>query len=180
VSSRSRDLLGNFKAELGFLLLQAFNLGGNVHKLVTTFVVMALAIAMTGCSSSSNGSTNINGNWSASLTNSPTGSPIYTFSTTFTETSGGGVSVTNFTFNSSNGSCLTGQTTETGSFTLSGNFNGSVMGTFGMTITSQDAGGQDVLTLQGGVSPNNTITGNWSVTGTTACVGQGTFVITKA
>jgi hypothetical protein len=49
-----------------------------------------------------------------------------------------------------------------------------------MTITSQDTGGQDVLTLQGGVAPNNTITGTWSVTGTTACVGQGTFVITKA
>jgi hypothetical protein len=143
-------------------------------------VLLALGLVMLGCGSGSNSSTNINGNWSASLVNTPTGPTIYTFTTTFTETSGGGVSVTSFTLNSSNGSCFTGQTTETGSFTLSGNFSGNVTGTFGMTITSQDTGGQNILMLQGGVGPNNTITGNWSVTGTTACLGQGTFTINKA
>jgi len=50
---------------------------------------------------------------------------------------------------------------------------------FGMTITAQDSGGQDVLTLQGGVGPNNTITGTWSLTGASACVGAGTFTINK-
>ncbi len=107
-------------------------------------MLLALGLAMPGCGSSSS-STNINGNWSASLTNSPTGPTIYAFTTTFTETSGGGVSVTNFTFNSSNGSCFAGSTTESGSFTLSG----------------------------------NTITGTWSATGTSACVGQGTFTINR-
>jgi hypothetical protein len=90
------------------------------------------------------------------------------------------MSITSFTLTSSNGSCLTGQTSETGSFTLSGNFNGNVTGTFGMTITAQDTGGQDVLTLQGGVGPNNTINGVWSLTGTNACTGQGTFTINRA
>jgi hypothetical protein len=150
-----------------------------VRKSIGMTVLFALALATVGCGSGSNSSTNINGNWSASLTSTPGGAPIYTFTTTFAETSGGGVSVTSFTLNSSNGSCFTGQTTETGSFTLSGNFSGSVTGTFGMTITSQDTGGQDVLALQGGVGPNNTLTGNWSVTGTTACVGQGSFTINK-
>jgi hypothetical protein len=140
-------------------------------------VLITVGLAMLGCGSSS--SANINGNWSASLTNSPSGPTIYSFTTTFTETSGGGVSVTNFTLTSSNGSCFAGTTTETGSFTLSGNFSGSAKGTFGMTITSQDTGGQDMLTLQGGVSGNNTITGTWSATGSSACVGNGTFTINR-
>ena len=150
-----------------------------MRKCIGLMVLITMALAMLDCGSSSNSSTNINGNWSASLTNSPTGPTIYTFTTTFTEVSGGGLSITNFTLTSANGSCFTGTTTETGSFTLGGNFSGSVKGTFGMTITSQDTGGQDVLTLQGGVASNNTITGNWSVTGTGACTGQGTFTITR-
>jgi hypothetical protein len=150
-----------------------------VRKSIGMTVLLTLGLAMLGCGSTSNSSTNINGNWSASLADSPTGPTIYSFTTTFTETSGGGVGVTSFTLTSSNGSCFTGPATETGSFTLGGNFSGSVTGTFGMTITAQDTGGQNVLTLQGGVGPNNTITGNWSVTGTTACVGQGTFTINK-
>jgi hypothetical protein len=160
-------------------MLETFDSGGDVRKSIEMMVLLTLGLAMVGCGSSSSSSTNVNGNWSASLVNSPTGPTIYAFTTTFTETSGGGVSVTNFTFTSSNGSCFTGSTTETGSFTLSGNFNGSVKGTFGMTITAQDTGGQNVLTLQGGVGSNNTITGTWSVTGTTACTGQGTFTINR-
>jgi hypothetical protein len=150
-----------------------------VLKSIGMMGLLTLALAMAGCGSSSNSSTNVNGNWSASLTNSPSGPTVYTFSTMLTETSGGGVSVSSFTINNANGSCFTGTTTETGSFTLGGNFSGSVTGTFGMTITAQDTGGQNVLTLQGGVGPNNTITGSWSVTGTSACVGQGTFTMNR-
>ncbi len=146
---------------------------------IGVMTLVTLALGMLGCGSSSGNSTNINGNWSASLADSPTGPTLYSFNTTFTETSGGGVTVSNFTFTSANGSCFTGTTTETGTFTLGGNFNGNVTGTFGMNITAQDTGGQDVLMLQGGVGPNNTITGTWSVTGTNACVGQGTFTFNK-
>jgi hypothetical protein len=156
-----------------------FHSGGDVRKSIGIMALITLALGMVGCGSSSSSSTNINGNWSASLTDSPSGPTVYAFNTTFTETSGGGVSVSNFTFTSSNGSCFAGTTTETGTFSLGGNFNGTVTGTFGMTVTAQDTGGQDVLTLQGGVGPSNTITGTWSVTGSSACVGQGTFTINK-
>jgi hypothetical protein len=150
-----------------------------VRKSIAIAALLTLALSMAGCGSSSSSSTNVNGNWSASLTNSPSGPTVYTFKTTLTETSGGGLSVSSFTINSSNGSCFTGTETETGSFTLGGNFSGNVTGTFGMTITAQDTGGQNVLMLQGGVGPNDIITGNWSVTGTSACVGQGTFTMNK-
>jgi hypothetical protein len=151
-----------------------------VHKSIQVIVFLLLGLAA-GCGSNNgSNSTNINGNWSASLTSTAGGTPLYSFTTTFTQTSAGGMSITSFTLTSSNGSCLTGQTSETGSFTLSGNFNGNVTGTFGMTITAQDTGGQDVLTLQGGVGPNSTINGVWSLTGTNACSGQGTFTINRA
>jgi hypothetical protein len=129
---------------------------------------------MAGCGSSGSNSTNINGNWSASLMSTPGGPPVFAFTTTLTETGGSGLSITNFTITSTGSCFVSGQTTETGSFTLSGNFSGSVQGTFGLTVT----GAQNVLTLQGGIGPNNTLTGNWSVTGST-CSGGGTFTFTR-
>src|SRR5271166_1891100 len=138
-----------------------FRRGVDVRKSIGIMFLMAISVTLLACGSSgsSNSSTNVNGNWSASLTNSPSGSNAYTFTTTLTESSSGSMSITNFKITSDNGSCFTGQTTETGSFTLSGNFSGNVTGTFGMTITAQDTGGQNVLTLQGGVGPNNTVVG---------------------
>jgi hypothetical protein len=150
-----------------------------VYKPIRMITILALGLVMVGCGNSASNSTNINGNWSASLTGTSGGATIYSFTTTFSEVSGGGLSITNFTL-TSNGPCfVSGETTEAGNFTLSGNFSGNVMGTFGMTVTSQAAGEQNVLTLQGGVSSNNTITGTWSVTGTSACTGQGSFTINR-
>ena len=146
-----------------------------MHKSIGVFVLIALGLAMVGCGSNGSNSTNINGNWSASMTSSPSGPTIYAFTTTFTEVSSGGLDITNFTL-TSGGSCfVSGQTTESGSFTLSGDFNGNVKGTFGMTIT----GSGNTLMLQGGVGNNNMLTGNWSVTGSTGCTGNGTFTITR-
>ena len=137
-------------------------------------VILALGLTMAGCGSSGSNSTNINGNWSASLISTSGGPPVFAFTTTLTETGGSGLSITNFTITSTGSCFVSGQTTETGSFTLSGNFSGSVQGTFGLTVT----GAQNVLTLQGGIGPNNTLTGNWSVTGST-CSGGGTFTFTR-
>jgi hypothetical protein len=137
-------------------------------------VPLALVLALVGCGGGSNATT-INGNWNASLISTSGGQPVFSFTTTLTETGGSGLSITNFTITSNGGSCFVqDQTTQTGSFTLSGNFNGSVMGTFGMTVT----GSQNVLTLQGGIGPNNTLTGNWRVTGS-SCSGAGTFIFTR-
>ena len=152
-----------------------------MRKTIRVMVLMLVGVTLPGCgnSNSSNSSTNVNGNWSASLIDSASGSTAYSFTTTLTESNGSTISVTHFTITSGNGSCFTGPTTETGSFSLAGNFGGNVTGTFGMTITAQDTGGQNVLTLQGGVGPNNTVVGTWTVTGSAACVGQGTFTLNK-
>lgn len=148
-----------------------------MRKLLWINVIVALGLTMAGCGgggSGSNSTTTINGNWSASLTSTPGGQPVYSFTTMLTETGGSGLSITNFNFTSTGSCFVSDQTTETGSFTLSGNFSGSVTGTFGMTVT----GAENVLTLQGGIGPNNTLTGNWSITGST-CSGAGTFVFTR-
>jgi len=150
-----------------------------VHKAIGIIILLAVGIAMVGCSSSNgSNSTNVNGNWSASLTSTPTGPTIYAFTTTFAETSGGGLSISNFTFTSTGSCFVSGETSEAGTFTLSGNFNGNVTGTFGMTINSTNANNA-TLTLQGGVGPNNTLTGTWILSGSTACSGQGTFTFNK-
>jgi hypothetical protein len=152
-----------------------------VHKSIGMIVLLLVGLMMVGCSSSGSNSGNINGNWSASLSSTPTGPPIYSFSTTFTQASGGGLSVSNFTF-TTDGPCFQGDaTSETGTFTLSGNFNGNVTGTFGMTISTAFPGGatQNVLTLTNGMVNGNTISGDWTLTGVTGCSGQGTFTINK-
>lgn len=135
---------------------------------------------MAACSNGSGSSSgSVNGNWNASLTNLD-GTPAYAFTTSFTQNSSSAVTVTNFTLTST-GPCFSSQsTTQTGSFALSGNFNGNVAGTFGMNITTMFPGAvtQNVLTLQGTVS-GNTISGTWNLTGVSGCSGNGTFTITK-
>ena len=149
-----------------------------MHKPIWMIVLLALGMTMVGCSSSGNGSnsTNVNGTWSASLTDSQN-APAFAFTTTLTEVSGGSVSISNFTF-STTGSCFAdGQTSQSGSFTLSGDFSGNVKGTFGMTISSTNSAAQ--LSLTGGVGPNNTITGTWMLSGATGCSGSGNFTFTR-
>jgi len=148
-----------------------------VHKQLAMIVLLALGLTMSGCGSGSGpGSGNINGTWAFALTNTD-GSPAYTFSTTFTQGSGGTLNITNFTFTST-GSCFASdQTTETGTFGLMGNFNGNVTGTFEMTITTMfPAATNNVLTLQGTVT-GKTISGTWILTGGTGCSGNGTFTV---
>ena len=153
-----------------------------MNKSIATTFLIFVALLMVGCGSSSGGNSgNVNGNWNASLTNASDGSPAYTFSTTFTQSSNGAVSVTNFKFNSA-GPCFESQSTsQTGSFTLSGNSGGNVTGTFGMVITTMfpAAATQNVLNLQGTVN-GNTITGTWNLTGTSGCSGNGNFTINKS
>ena len=161
----------------GSLVLQVFDSGGNVHKPIWVIVLLALGMTMVGCGSNNgSSSTNVNGNWSASLTDSQN-TPTFAFTTTLTEVSGGSVSISNFTFSTS-GSCFAdGQTSQSGSFTLSGDFSGNVKGTFGMTISSTNSAAQ--LSLTGGVGPNNTITGTWMLSGATGCSGSGNFTFTR-
>lgn len=144
-------------------------------KSIVTIFMLAIAFVLAGCGANSNG--NINGNWTASLMNSASSTPVFNFTTTLTEASGGGLSVTNLTF-TTNSPCFASGTTATGGFTLSGNMNGVTSGGFQMNIKSTGAS-TNTLTLQGTVS-NNTITGTWNLTGVTAgCTGTGNFTMNR-
>jgi hypothetical protein len=93
--------------------------------------------------------------------------------------SGTSVTVTNLTFTASQ-SCFDSGATATGSFAVTGNMNGVTTGTFEMTIMSgaSNSNGANQLLLQGTLT-NNSITGNWTLSGTGAgCTGSGTFTMT--
>jgi hypothetical protein len=149
-----------------------------MYKSFGLIILLALGLATIGCGSSNNSnSSSINGAWTANLTNTDS-SPAFSFTTNFTQESGGSISVTNFKFTTTS-SCFSGDTTESGSFGLSGNFNGSVAGTFGMNISTMfSSGTNNQLALNGAVS-GSTITGTWTLTGVTGCSGNGTFTINK-
>lgn len=85
------------------------------------------------------------------------------------------MSISNFQFTTSS-PCFASES-ESGSFTLSGNFNGNVTGSFGMTIQSTSPTG-NTLALTGKVN-GNAITGNWTLTGSSGCTGNGTFTMNK-
>ena len=131
--------------------------------------VLLVGFTMAGCGTNSS-SGNINGTWTAVLTNSSDGTTNYDFSATISQGSGGGFSITQFMFTSTSPCFSSEQTTETGSFGLTGNTSGTVQGTFGMTITGTVG---NVLALTGVVN-GKTITGNWTLSGG-GCSGGGTF-----
>lgn len=154
------------------------NFRGELMKMLGTILVLGIAIMLAGCGSTSNGG-NINGNWTAALMNSSSGgSPVFNFTATFTQSSGSDVSITNLNFTTSS-PCFVSGTTATGGFTLSGNLNGVTSGGFLMNIQSTGSS-NNLLTLQGTVS-NNTISGTWSLSGTTSgCSGSGQFTMNKS
>ena len=152
---------------------------GNVCKQIGVIVLLAFALATSGCGSTSvpgSGSGNINGTWTATLSDT-NGSPAYTFSTTFSPGTSGSLTVTNFTFTLP-GPCFDSyqadQYSENGTFSLNGNFSGSVSGTFAMTISTLFPTTNNVLTLNGTVN-GSTISGTWKATGLTGCSGTGSF-----
>jgi hypothetical protein len=137
--------------------------------------LFALVLSVLGCSTSGSKTSNINGNWTASLTDTH-GNQVLAFNTSITESSNSSVSISNFSF-STNSACFVSGETESGTFALSGDFNGNVAGKFGMNVVSGSPGGNN-LTLSGTVN-GNTITGNWSLTGSPSCTGNGTFTMTR-
>jgi hypothetical protein len=138
-------------------------------------VLLLAGLTLVGCGSSSKNNGNINGNWKATLADA-NNSPIFTFGTSLNENSDGSVTVSNFTFTSAS-PCFKNAGSETGSFSLAGNFNGNVNGSFGMTVLSASPTG-DTLTLNGAVTGGNTINGQWTLSGA-GCTGTGTFSMTK-
>src|SRR5690348_9997844 len=137
--------------------------------------LLLLGMALIGCGTSSKNGGNINGNWSATLmdTNS---TQAFAFNTSIAESTNGSLSISNFHF-STNSACFVSGESESGSFSLTGDFNGNVAGKFGMNVQSGSPGG-NALTLSGAVS-GNTITGTWSITGSSGCTGNGTFTMNR-
>jgi hypothetical protein len=141
-------------------------------------LVFVCTAALVGCGSGSNHSSgNINGNWTATLTDSNS-NPVFVFTTSLTANNGSStLNVTNFTFTTNDASCSISGGTETGSFTVSGDFNGNVTGQFQLQVTAGSPANAD-LTLTGTVN-GNTISGTWSLTGGTGCSGSGNFTMTR-
>ena len=135
-------------------------------------IVLVLGAILTGCGGgTANSAATVTGNWTATLTNADT-TPAFTFTTSLMQGTSTLVTGGSLTFNST--PCFTSGGTETGSFVLSGNLN-SGMGAFQLTIVSGTPPG-NTLVLTGTVS-NNTIAGNWVLTG--GCTGSGTFTMTR-
>ena len=144
-------------------------------KKLAVAMLLVVGLAMVGCGSNSNNRGNVNGNWTATLMDTNQ-SPVFSFSTVLVDRGDGTVNVSKFAF-SSNSSCFVSGTTETGTFGLTGNVNGNVNGTFGMTITSGTPSA-NVLTLTGTVN-GGAISGTWTLTGSASCTGSGSFTMTK-
>ena len=136
-------------------------------------LVLFVGMTLIGCGSNSSNS-NINGTWNATLVSG--NRTVFSFGTSLQVNGNGSLSVSNFQF-TTNSPCFVSGETESGSFTLSGNFNGSVTGTFGFTVQSGNPLG-NTLVLSGTANGNN-ISGTWTLTGSGGCTGNGTFTMTK-
>jgi len=130
--------------------------------------LLALTLAIAGCGSSGTGPANINGNWSATLTNAD-GSLAYRFSATFTQGSDDNLIITNLRFTTA-GACV---------FSVAGETQGSFTATnriFAMSLAELNVGGP-MLALQGNLS-HGVISGSWSAGGLVPpCSGNGRFTI---
>jgi hypothetical protein len=140
-------------------------------------LLLSVALAFGGCGGGNSNAGSINGNWTAALMSSGSSTPVLTFTTNLTQSSGTSVSVTHFNFTTSS-PCFVSDQTETGGFSLAGNFNGSVTGALQMTVQSGNPSG-NTLTLQGQAN-NNTVTGTWVLSGVSAgCTGSGSFTMSR-
>jgi hypothetical protein len=139
--------------------------------------VVAICLLLGACGNAPPaGSDNINGNWTVTLTDQ-NNSPVFDFTTSFVQSNGMGISVTNLHFNSAS-PCFASGETAVASFIFGGTFNGSVTGRFGLTIQSGTPGG-NTLALQGTVR-DHILAGSWTLTGiTSGCTGSGTFIATR-
>jgi hypothetical protein len=138
-------------------------------------VLLLVSLTLVGCGASSKPGT-INGNWTATLTDTNGGAQVFAFNTSLVEAGNGTLTISNFGF-STNSPCFVSGETESGSFSLTGDFNGNVSGGFGLNVHSGSPGG-NALTLSGTVN-GNTITGTWTLTGGAGCTGSGAFKMTR-
>jgi hypothetical protein len=145
-------------------------------KTLAITLLLGLGLVLAGCGNSKN-SGNINGNWNASLTGN-NNNQAFAFTTTLAATGSAGTLTVNNLHFSTNSPCFVSGETASGTFALSGDFNGNVSGQFGMSVLSGNPGG-NTLTLTGTVNNNNSISGNWTLAGSSGCTGSGQFTMTR-
>src|SRR5579863_5393432 len=144
-------------------------------KNIVAVILLASSLILSGCGANSHGAGNINGTWNATMSDS--GVETLGFVTNLTVNGDGSLGTTSLNITVNNTTCAFPTVTETGTFTLSGNFNGQVSGKFHYVVTSMGTS-LSTLTLDGTVSGGK-ITGTWTVAGTNGgCHGNGTFTMT--
>jgi hypothetical protein len=131
--------------------------------------LVAVVLTLVGCGWHDHGHGNINGTWTAILSDSD-----FSFGTSVVVNGDGTLSVDQFSF-STNGPCFVSGETESGSFAFTGDFNGHVTGQFDFKVVSGSPSG-NTLKLMGTVN-GNAITGTWTLTGGTGCTGSGNFTM---
>ena len=141
-----------------------------MKKLAVAWLVAAV-LTLVGCGSNDSKHGNINGTWTAVLTDTN-----FSFGTSLVVNSDGTLSVSQFSFSTS-GPCFVSGETESGSFAFTGDFNGNVTGQLNFKVVSGSPSG-NTLTLTG-TANGNTIAGTWSLTGGTGCTGSGNFTMAK-
>ena len=141
-----------------------------MKKLAMALLVTAV-IMLVGCGNSSSHG-NINGHWTAVLTDT-----TFNFGTSIVVNNDGTLSVRNFSF-ATNSPCFVSGETESGSFAFTGDFNGKVTGSFTFKVVSGSPSG-NTLSLTG-TANGDTITGTWSLAGGSGCTGSGNFTMTKS
>jgi hypothetical protein len=143
-------------------------------KKITAIALLSISLILSGCGSNTHATGNINGLWNATLSSSR--ATTFSFMTNLTVNADGSLGSSSFDLTLNNTPCVFPTTTESGSFTISGNFNGQVSGSFQYVITSTGSP-VNTLTLNGTVT-SGMITGTWRVTGATGgCTGNGTFTM---
>lgn len=142
---------------------------GMIQLITIALLLLALGLNLSGCGSSAGpASGNINGAWTATLSNTD-GSIAYRFSATFAQATGTVLNVTNLAFTSPGACLLSNEPGAQGSFT-------PTTEAFGMSMVSPDVGGP-MLNLQGTLS-NGKISGTWSASSVIPpCTGNGNFTI---
>lgn len=138
-------------------------------------ILLVVTLALAGCGSDSRDHGNINGFWTATLTDA-NGSQVFGFATSVIVNSDGTLSISNFSF-STNSPCFVSGETVSGTFAFTGDFNGKVTGHFALKVLSGSPSG-NTLQLSGTVN-GNIITGTWTLSGGTGCTGSGNFTMTK-
>ena len=146
-------------------------------------LIAAMMVLMTACSSGNNNSTtDVSGNWTATLTSGNGSSTDAIFTITLVQNSAGVVSGTNLNF-TSGGSCFSSGSTVAGNFSTTG-ATGVQSGTLNLSIsTGSNQALPNLLVMAGTVTSGNTITGTWNFTGTPSCLNgstAGAFNMTRS